>query len=81
MRGRQFLSKPDGKGGQFLRLDFQLNFGLSRLGEAKLLCRSPRDINNGRAPRFHPIINGDDDTLAVIKICHSHLGSVGKGFV
>jgi hypothetical protein len=44
MGGRQLLSKPDGKDGRFLLLNFQLNLGLSRLGEAKILCRSPGDI-------------------------------------
>jgi hypothetical protein len=65
----------------FLLLHFQLNFGLSRLDKAQILCRSPRNINHGLITWFHPIVNGDDNTLSVIKICDPDFGSVGKRFV
>src|SRR5262249_6364207 len=62
-------------------LDFQLDLGLSRLNKAQVLCGSPRDINHCRIPRFHSIVDGHDNALAVIKICHLDLGSVRKRFV
>ena len=34
-----------------------------------------------RTPRFHPVVNGNDNTLAVFKICHPDFGSVGKRLV
>ena len=46
-----------------LLLDFQFDFGFSRFGEPQILCRA-RNIDHGRAPRFHPVVNDDDNILS-----------------
>src|SRR5262249_2169337 len=52
--------------GLFLHLE--LHLGFPRFDEPELLGRFPRDVDHCRIRLLHPVVDGDDDALAVVRL-------------